>query len=198
MGERKLEIGTIGITQEQIEKGKWGWAMFPIGPPTPDGKPTWIRHKVYGLEELRDNKEIIVVKEGDQCIEHTPQELKYERAGVWQRVTEDYPLPVDGAKATPASVRATAAGTTEVQTPSSGKKLRIKYIEFFNSGAASVTVDLRFTTTGTARFKKNLAAQTGFNASLIGCNWRGGTDEALYINLSTKGVIDCTIFYQEE
>jgi hypothetical protein len=57
---------------------------------------------------------------------------------------------------------------------------------------------LRFTETGDARFRKNLAAQTGFNANLTGCNWRGGVDEALYVNLSAAGTVDVTIMYNEE
>jgi hypothetical protein len=59
-------------------------------------------------------------------------------------------------------------------------------------------VYLRFTTTGTAYFKKYLAPQTGFNVNLIGCNWVGGKDESFYINLSANGSVECTIMYEEE
>jgi len=190
MSEEKIPIGTEGIALEAIPVGETGEAYFPA---------LKKRATVYAVEDIRKNRDIIIVGANNSALEHTPQELKFEREdGTWQRVTEKMPLPIDGATAYPASVRATASGNTLVKAPSSGKKLKIKYIEFFNSGTTSVTVYLRFTKTGTAHFRKNLAAQTGFNANLIGCNWRGGEDEALYINLSANVVVDCTILYQEE
>jgi len=98
---------------------------------------------------------------------------------------------------TPTSVTATALGTTVVKTPAAGKALRIKVISVHNSGAASVTVDLRFTTTGTAHFKKNLVSGGGWALNLIGSNWQGGVNEALYVNLSAAGTVDVTLLAEE-
>lgn len=99
--------------------------------------------------------------------------------------------------ATPTTVQATASGNTTVWTPASGKKLRVKFIIVFNSGTANDTIYLRFTATGTARFRATLVANTGYTLNLIGCNWEGATDEALIINLSATGTIDITVLGEE-
>jgi hypothetical protein len=190
-----LKPRQMGISLEDTEAGKIGRALFEKVP----GSGRFEEFEVKAVEYIRQNHEIWVVDTENGVTEHTPQEVKFEDSeGVPHRVTAEYPLPVDGAEAFPASVTAAAAGNTLVKTPSSSKKLRIKYIEVFNSGTASITVYLRFTTTGTAHFTKYLAPQTGFNANLIGCNWVGGKDESFYINLSADGSVECTIMYEEE
>jgi hypothetical protein len=190
-----LKPRQMGISLEDTEAGKIGRALFEKVP----GSGQFEEFEVKAVEYIRKNHELWVVDTENGVTEHTPQEVKFEDIeGVPHRVTAEYPLPVDGAIAYPASVSASAAGTTLVKAPSSGKKLRVKYIEVFNSGVTSITVDLRFTATGTAYFKKNLAPQTGFNANLIGGNWLGGKDEGFYINLSADGSVECTIMYMEE
>jgi len=98
---------------------------------------------------------------------------------------------------TPNSITATASGTTIIHTTTAGKQYRLKFINVFNSGSATITVDIRFTTTGTARFKCALSANTGFVFNLIGCNWQGGTAESLYINLSGTGTVEVSVFGEE-
>jgi len=95
------------------------------------------------------------------------------------------------------SVTATASGTTLVVAPSSGKKLKLKLLSVHNSGTAAVVVDLRFTATGTGRFRKNLVSGGGWAANLLGANWLGGTDEGLYVNLGAAGTVDVTVIYEE-
>lgn len=101
--------------------------------------------------------------------------------------------------ATIAEQQATASGNTQViAAPGTGNKLRIKFIKVWNSGTADITVYLRFTSTGTARFQATLAAKTGFLVNLIACNWEGGDNEDLYVNLSAAGTIDVTALYTIE
>lgn len=97
---------------------------------------------------------------------------------------------------TPWSTTATSTGDNAIKTPSSGKKLRIKLLDVWNNGSADITVYLRFAT-GTARFKKLLAAKTGFIMNFIGCNWEGAVDEILNINLSAAGTVDVTVLGDE-
>jgi len=97
---------------------------------------------------------------------------------------------------TPWSITATSSGDNTIKTPSSGKKLRIKLVDIWNNGTTDTTVYLRFAT-GTARFKKLLAAKTGFIVNLIGCNLEGGVDEALNVNLSAAGTVDVTVLGDE-
>lgn len=189
MSEVKLDIGTEAIALEAISVGNTGEAYFPkLG----------IRARVYAIENIRKNMDIIIVGANNSAIEHTPEELKYETVdALWQRVTEKYPLPTGGGYAVPASDRATASGNTKVVAPAAGKKLRVKFIYVFNSGAASVTVGLRFTDTGTLHFRGNLAPQTGYTLNLTGCNFLGEKDEVLYINLAVDGTVDYTVMYTE-
>jgi hypothetical protein len=99
--------------------------------------------------------------------------------------------------ATIVSVQATASGNTIIQTPAGGKAIKVKLIDVWNSGAADITVYLRFAAAGTARFKKLLAAKTGFIINLIGTNWEGAADEVLYINLSDAGTVEVTVMKDE-
>ena len=95
------------------------------------------------------------------------------------------------------SIQATAANNTIIQTPTAGKKIRVKLIDVWNNGTAAITVYLRFAAAGTARFKKTLNSYTGFIINLIGTNWEGSADEALIINLSAAGTVDVTVMKDE-
>lgn len=97
----------------------------------------------------------------------------------------------------PASITATASGTTQIKAPATGKSLRVKLIKVHNSGTAAVTVDLRFTAGGSAHFKGALASGGGFAINLIGCNWLGGVNEILYVNLSAAGTVDVSVMVDE-
>ena len=116
----------------------------------------------------------------------------WERRGeAWKAVRDELRGP-----AAPWSITATASGDNAVKTPESGKKLRVKLVDVWNNGSADITVYLRFAT-GTARFKKLLAAKTGFIMNLVGCNWEGAVDEALNVNLSATGTVDITVLGDE-
>jgi hypothetical protein len=97
----------------------------------------------------------------------------------------------------PTYVQATLANTTKIYDPAAGKKARIKLIDVWNSGAANITVDLRMTAAGSAKFKKTLAANTGFIVNLQHCNWEGAADEDLFINLSGAGTVDVTVMAED-
>jgi len=98
---------------------------------------------------------------------------------------------------TPYSVNATTQGNTTIASPSSGKRLRIKFIDVANNGSAEVTIALRFGDFGDLRFKKALGAKRFFLTNLTGCNWEGAVDEPLKINLSATGNIDVTVLAEE-
>jgi len=97
----------------------------------------------------------------------------------------------------PTYVQATLANTTKIYDPAGGKKARVKLIDCWNSGAASITVDFRMTAAGSAKFKKTLAANTGFIINLQHCNWEGAADDDLYINLSGAGTVDVTVMAED-
>jgi len=108
-------------------------------------------------------------------------------------------VPIPGAKATPATLNATASGNTAIVTPTSGKAIRVYYIHFSNRDTvnASPRVGLRFTTTGTIYFSSTLAATGMINANLLPHYWEGAVNEALYVNLSAAGNVDVTVLYGE-
>jgi hypothetical protein len=97
----------------------------------------------------------------------------------------------------PTYVQATLANTTEVYTVGAGKKTRVKLIDVWNSGAANITVDLRMAVGGSPKFKKTLAANTGFIVNLQHCNWEGAADEDLFINLSGAGTVNVTVMCED-
>jgi len=104
----------------------------------------------------------------------------------------DYPKAL-----APASVSATASGATVVKTPATGKKLRVRVATVHNSGTADIAVDLRFTSGGTAHFKKTLAAKSGWGLNLLGAYWEGAVNEGFYVNLGAAGSVDVTILSEE-
>ena len=95
------------------------------------------------------------------------------------------------------SITATSSGNNTIKTPSTGKKLRVKFIDIWNNGSADETVYLRFGSAGAGRFKKTLATKTGFALNLVGCNWEGAADEPLIVNLSAAGTVDVTVMGEE-
>jgi len=97
----------------------------------------------------------------------------------------------------PTYVQATLANTTIVYATAAGKKPRVKLVDVWNSGAANITVDLRMLAGGAAKFKKTLAANTGFIINLQHCNWEGAADDDLYINLSGAGTVDVTVMAED-
>jgi len=97
----------------------------------------------------------------------------------------------------PTYVQATLANTTIIYATADGKKPRIKLIDCWNSGAANITVDFRMLAGGSAKFKKTLAANTGFIVNLQHCNWEGIADDDLYINLSGAGTVDVTVMAED-
>lgn len=91
-----IKMGMIGMSVEDIEIGKQGYVMLPIGVrnPTMWGGREWVRIKVTAMEDVRANRDIIVGNEQGEIKEHTPVELSYEKAtGGYQRAGEGYPLP---------------------------------------------------------------------------------------------------------
>lgn len=99
--------------------------------------------------------------------------------------------------ATPAPVEVNAIGNNVVWTPASGKKVRVKLIHCWNSGAADNTVFFRFGAAGSAMFKSLLAAKSGFIANLVSANWEGAVDEVLFVNLSAAQTLNVTVMVDE-
>ena len=193
-GVSRLKPRQMGVALETIEEGKFGSALFEKVP----GSNEYYEFEVKALEYIRENHEVWVIDSNNGITEHTPQELKFEDVlGVPHRVSDRIPLPCGGGEAEPKTVTATASGNTVVLAPSSGKKLRVKYIFIFNNGAGSLTVGLRFTETGDLHFSANLSGQTGHSENLTGCHWIGGADESLYVNLSGVGDVTVTVMYDE-
>lgn len=191
----KIPIGTGGIALEAIARDTEGDAFFPA---------LNVRAKIYALEDIRKNMDIIVVAANNRAIEHTPQELKYEtRAATWQRVTEDFPLPVTaGSRAvTYVTVKATASGNTELVAPTTGKKVRVHWYAISNLHTALADVGMRFGSAGDIKHRYALAAEGGnVTANLLDACWEGAVDETLYAYLAAaySGGVYFNIGYTEE
>lgn len=185
-----IVLGMLGWSTEAISQGKWGFCWFPVGPK--DEKyahgRVWLRVKVLATEVVREKRDVIVADEQNGVKEHTPVELSYEKAlGGFQRVTENYPLPVTaGSKAvTHVPLTATAAGNTLIATPSIGKKIRVHWYSISNDHNVTATVGMRFGSSGTIKHEYALAADGGnVIANLLDSNWEGAVDESLYAWLS--------------
>jgi hypothetical protein len=195
MSEEKVEIGTTGIALEHIDAGETGEAYIPA---------LKKRVRVYAVEEIRKNRDIIIVGANNSAQEHTPTELKYETwQQTWERVGEPHPLPVTmGSRAvTYITVKVTASGNTELVKPSSGKKIRVHYFAYSNRHTTNVDVGMRFGPDGGIKHRVLLAADGGsFNANLTDAPWEGSVDETLYAYMEdtySEGVY-FTIGYTEE
>lgn len=158
----------------------------------------YIRSKSTGLPVYIDLRSILgqVLTARDWSLDFAKlQSLPTDPAKESGKLTDIFNL--ENKTITPTSVTATASGTTPVKTPASGKSLRIKLIKVHNSGTVAVTVDLRLTSGGDPHFKGNLASGGGFAINLIGCNWLGGVNQALYVNLSAVGSVDVSVQAEE-
>jgi len=190
LSKRKgLPIGLLGISEESIPKGKKGWCYFPLGKFDPEiGRNKWIKQKILAIEDIRDKRDVIVADEQGGCKEHTPVELSYQsRSGPYQRVTEDFPLPIT-AGIKPLlwkTVTATAAGNTPILTPVSGKKIRVHWFGLSNKHGADADVGLRFGGDGDIIHRYLLPASGGnVMANLLDACWQGDLDDVLYAYLA--------------
>jgi len=195
MSEEKVEIGTTGIALEHIDAGETGEAYIPA---------LKKRVRVYAVEEIRKNRDIIIVGANNSAQEHTPTELKYETWQLtWERVGEPHPLPVTmGSRAvTYNTMKVTAGGNTELVTPSAGKKIRVHYFAYSNRHTTNADVGMRFGPDGEIKHRNLLAADGGsFNANLTDAPWEGSVGETLYAYMEdtySEGVY-FTIGYTEE
>jgi len=87
----------------------------------------------------------------------------------------------------------TAAGSNDILTPASGKKIRIKAIIIESS--ADADIGLRFTATGTIYYLRTTKGPWALN--LVGCNIEGSADQHLYLYASGACTVKGTIMTQE-
>lgn len=112
--EVPIQVGMRGISIDEIDAGKQGYVLLPLGPldPTIWGGRKLVRMRVTTMEKVRSWRDIIVGNEQKQIKEHTPVEISYElAAGGYQRVGEDYPFPITFSKLSKVVV---AAGTAYI------------------------------------------------------------------------------------
>ena len=199
---KKLPVGSLGICNTAIASNKWGDAHIHYIPPQAKGQWDLGTYQIHALEDIRENRDIIIVSANNGAIEHTPQELKYmTRAEIWQRVDEDHALPVTAnSKAAIHTVTlCTAAGNTNLITPTRGTKISVRWYSLSNRHAATVDVGMRFAA-GNIRQRYALAADGGNVAvNLINVPWEGAVDEPLIANLAAAyaGGIYFNIGYEE-
>ena len=200
----KLPVGSLGIVAEPIHKDKWGDAFIHYIPEVPGTKATIGTHKVQALEDIRAQRDIIIVSANNGAIEHTPQELKYmTRAETWQRVDEDHPLPMtaNSRPATHTPITVTAAGNTLLRTPASGKRIRLVWYKISNAHGANVDVGMRFGVAGTISHRTFLVAAGGNTQhNLSGAPWQGAINEQLFAWAAGAyvGGVYFSIAYHEE
>jgi len=196
----KIQIGTMGISLEHINVGETGEAYFP---------DLDLRDVVYAVEEIRKNKEIIIIGAKNSAVEHTPTELKYETLeATWERVCEAHPLPVTIKHTKWAFKEYTAAITrddfcTNAESPSAdalkptaGKKLIVQDILIFASAASDVTIEGGDGVTYYKLYKCYLAANGGSNVLNLGATLKNANDH-LYISV-TAGNVSITITADEK
>jgi hypothetical protein len=175
MSEEKVEIGTTGIALEHIDAGETGEAYIPA---------LKKRVRVYAVEEIRKNRDIIIVGANNSAQEHTPTELKYETwQQTWERVGEPHPLPVTmGSKSIIyTTVKVTASGNTPLVTPNAGKKIRVHWYAYSNKDSSLADVGMRFGEDGEIKHRFALAAEGGnVISNLTDANWEGAVSETLY------------------
>ena len=201
---KKLPVGSLGICHTAIANNAWGEASIHYIPPQAKGQWELGTYQIHALENIRENRDIIIVSANNGAIEHTPQELKYmTRAEIWQRVDEDHPLPVTAGSRAIIWVRitATAIGNTTLVTPTTGTKVRVHYFSISNAHAALADVAMRFAAAGALVHQFALAAQGGLvNANLTDANWEGAINEVLFAFLTAAyaGGVYYTIGYSLE
>ncbi len=201
-----VEIGMMGFSLEDVTKGTKGYVNMPLGArdSTKWGGRRWVRVKLTAMEDVRANRDIIIGNNQGEFKEHTPVELSYgksEGTG-YQRVTEDYPLPVTTSSRSMLikSVTATDSGDTTIVSPSAGNKIRVHYFSFSNAHGALATVGLKFGTGGDVIHRFALPASGGAaNGNFVDATCEGIIDQVLYVNLAAayaSGVY-VTIVYSE-
>ena len=95
---KKLPVGSLGVCHTAIANGAWGEAFIHYVPPQAKGQWDLGTYQIHALENIRENRDIIIVSANNGAIEHTPQEIKYMNLNEeWQRVDEIFPLPVTDA-----------------------------------------------------------------------------------------------------
>jgi hypothetical protein len=195
MSEEKVEIGTTGIALEHIDAGKTGEAYIPA---------LKKRVRVYAVEEIRKNRDIIIVGANNSAQEHTPTELKYETwQQTWERVGEAYPLPVTmGSRpVTYITVKATSSGNTKIVEPPTGMKVRVHWYGYSNAHSSLADVGMRFGEDGEVKHRYALAAEGGnLTANLTDAPWEEGAGLTLYAYLSAaySGGVYFTVGYTLE
>jgi hypothetical protein len=99
------------------------------------------------------------------------------------------------------TVTASSGGNTTIETPTSGKSIRVYYIELNADGgnAADVTASLRFTASGSLVYTTCLVPGAIYarNISAGRKYIQGATDEALILNLSTAQTVNATVEWEE-
>ena len=181
----KITVGMQGISAESIASGKRGFCWFPIGKPDAayHGGKAWVRVQIHAIEDIREQRDVIVADDQGGVKEHTPVELSYQsREGPYQRVTEDSPLPVTAASKAITHVTVVVPASLEIVKPSSSAvRIRVHYFAYSNPNAVIADVGMRFTASGDIAHRHHLPASGGnVNANLIDANWQGGDGETLY------------------
>lgn len=147
----EIEIGMMGFSAEDIEIKKQGWCYLPLGPrdSTKWQGRKYVRVKMTALENVRANRDIIVATVQGQIKEHTPVELSYDKHpqgnGNYQRVGEDFPLPVTmGSRSISwKALTKTDADATSIITPvDAGNKIRVAFLIISNNQATVVDVGI--------------------------------------------------------
>lgn len=200
-----IEIGMMGFSLEDVLQGRRGYVIMPLGArdSTKWGGRKWVRTKLTAMEDVRTNRDIIVGNEQGEFKEHTPVELSYEKGeGGYQRVGENYPLPVtvNSVPITYTSAIATLIGSTLLITPEGTKKVRVFFFSYSNADNNQSVCGLRFTTLGSIKHRYSLAANGGASAAnIVSCPWDGGEGEALYIVLDAANAsgVYVTVGYAE-
>ena len=78
------------------------------------------------------------------------------------------------------SGKATAQYDNAIKAASAGQSFEISLIDMWNNSGSNRTVALRFGT-GTLRFEKKIADQTGFLVNLVKTKWKGPVNTAFNI-----------------
>lgn len=167
-----IKIGMLGLSIDEIDSGKWGYVMLPIGgrDATMAGGREWVRVKVRAMENVRAERDIIVGNLQGEVKEHTPVELAYGLdAGGYQTVGQSYPLPVREGLINPKikwNTRA-AAGNILTITPASGKYVSLLGLEVSVDTADEIRLEVLTTTNSWAsQFSWYLANNTTVNLRL--------------------------------
>uniref|UniRef100_A0A6M3J487 Uncharacterized protein n=1 Tax=viral metagenome TaxID=1070528 RepID=A0A6M3J487_9ZZZZ len=181
-----IEIGMMGFSLEDIDQGKKGMCVMPLGvrDSTKWGGRKWVRIKLGAAEAMRANRDIIIANEQGEAKEHTPVELSYQSVdGPYQRVTELFPLPITGTSrgiTWTTSVLIVAAGNTELIPARAGYKIRVHGFCFSTKHPTSVDVALRSGDGGELKFRHVVAGDGGnVDMNLIDMCWECGTSKAL-------------------